>query len=108
MNPFNDDGHRVGFKVSKDVVEPYVVCPRDDGTKGRCNQGRSFCVVRRFVNIYGLELCLGSTTVVGEMPIAWFTLAGDSDLDAEVGAVFFTFTDDQEYVEMLRDLSFPG
>lgn len=96
-NPFTQDGHKVVFSLAKDtVVVDRVDCPYDNGVSGVCNKnGR--CVVRRFIYLFGTECCLGSTTIDGPVEIAWYPVFGESDLDPEVGAVFFTPVNDIEY-----------
>ncbi len=103
-NPFTQDGHKVVFGLNKDAVSIVrVECPHDSGAKGVCNANRSYCVVRRFINIFGTDFCVGSAVIGGPVEIAWMAAFGDSDIDPSVGAIYFTPVDDLEYQEMLDE-----
>ena len=107
MNPFTQDGHSIVFGLKgNDVSIVRVDCPHDGGSKGVCNANRSYCIVRRYLFMYGTDLCLGSVIIDGPVEIAWLSQEGESDLDPIIGAVYFTPVMDSDYQNMLNDAMF--
>lgn len=107
MNPFTQDGHYIVFALNQnDVSIARVDCPHDGGTKGLCNANRSYCVVRRYLFVYGTDLSLGSAQITGPMEIAWLSREGESDIDPEIGAIYFTPVMDADYQDMLSEAMF--
>lgn len=101
-NPFKADGHRLIFKISKDeLIVDRIDCPHDSGSRGICNsKGR--CVVKTFIGVYAMDFCVGEALIDGPMEIAWMPVYGDSDLDQDIGAIYFTPVNDKEYMESIE------
>lgn len=104
MSDFNDvaaqpiiDGHIVHFLWERDSVRIFRVdCPNDDAT-GICNRRRSYCVVDRFISVYGYELNMGTTPLDGPIEVAWVPVYGESDLDQEFASVWLMPVKDPEF-----------
>ena len=45
---------------------------------------------------------MGSAVIDGPIEIAWAPVYGESDLDADVGAVYFTPVKDEKFQKALR------
>lgn len=98
-SPYTADGHRLIFKLDKDqVVIERIDCPHDGGSRGVCN-GRGRCLVKTFIGVYGLDFCVGEASIDGPVEIAWLPVYGESDLDLDVGGIYFTPVGDPGYVE---------
>lgn len=96
-NPFVEDGHKVVIAWHKDSVSiGAVVCP-NEGTASLCNRMRKYCVVERFISVYGTECNVGSTIVNGPVEIAWAPVSGSSDLDDEFAQIWVVPVDDPDY-----------
>ena len=111
MNDFNDedleqqtewikDGHSVEITWDRDHVwVSNVNCP-NVGRTALCNRTRSYCVVQKFIEVYGAECNVGRTTVSGPVEVVWAPILGDSDLDPEFAQVWVCPTDDPDYVAL--------
>lgn len=105
LNRWSEDGHRIHFALVRDeVLIESVSCPHE-GTKARCNQRRDYCVVERFLSVYGAELNVGEVSIDGPVEIAWTPENGDSDLDSEYATVWVTPVKDISYRAMKLALS---
>lgn len=103
MTEWISDNHRISLAVVNDDIKvASISCPYENTRSGQCWAGRDFCVVRRFIEVYGFDFCLGSAAVSGPIEIAWVAVLGDSDLDSEVGAIYFTPVDDEKFQKALR------
>lgn len=88
---WNDDGHIISLELNQhEVVVTTVNCPG-----GACRHEDAACVVRYFIEIYGLECNVGVCPVAAEMPIAWTLIGNARDLDA--CQLWFIPTDDQVF-----------
>lgn len=94
-----EDGHKLIFRLVRDVVEiSHIVCPFD-GKNAVCNSGREYCVVQRFVGVYGTEICIGTADISGPVEIAWVPTAGSgSDLDRDFDQVWMIPVRDADYM----------
>ena len=95
-----EDGHKVVINWDGDTISiKRVDCPFDDGG-AVCNRRKDFCVVSRFLGVYGPELNIGTADVDGLMEIAWVGIPGDSDLDDELAAIWVIPVNDANFQEM--------
>lgn len=101
---FIQDGHTISFVLDRDKVNIHeIICP-NIGTTSLCNRRRTYCVVERFIDAFGVDLCLGRVAINGRMEIAWCPVHGDeSDLDDEYDCVWYVPIDDPDYRLMLAD-----
>lgn len=76
---WHNDGHIMLLELNRAEVRVlYMTCPEE----GPCQHPTLGCVVRYFVQRFGLECNVGVAVPTGEMPIAW-SMQGDLyDLDA--------------------------
>lgn len=92
-----EDGHKVFIVWDRDqLVVDRVECPFE-GTNAYCNRLRDFCVVQRFVGLFGAESNVGVAQVMGGIEVAWLGVPGDSDLDHELAGVWITPINDPDY-----------
>lgn len=92
-----EDGHKVHFRLDRDVLSiAYVECPYE-GKTALCNRFREHCVVDTFLSVYGPECNIGSCPIDGPVEIAWVPQLGDSDLDDEFGSVWVLPVIDVDY-----------
>jgi len=95
---FIEDGHLVHFRWDKDEIHiSNVECPHG-GATASCNRLRDFCVVARFLGVYGSELNIGAISIDGPVEIAWLPLPGESDLDREFGHIWVVPVKDPDFV----------
>jgi hypothetical protein len=94
---WTEDGHKLNFEIDGDEISiSHVDCPMT-GSSAFCNRRRNFCVVQRFVGIFGPECNIGQSRIQGPVEIAWIGVPGDSDLDDEFAQVWVTPINDPEY-----------
>lgn len=75
---WHDDGHIMHLElVQSEAQITSVHCPG-----GECGHIDTPCVVRHFLNVYGLECNVGVADMVSDMPIAWTLIGNPRDLDA--------------------------
>ncbi len=92
-----EDGHSVVVVWDRDHVRIGAVnCPNADRVSF-CNRQRSFCVVQKFVEVYGFDCNVGHTVINGPVEIAWVGIEGESDLDKEWQGVWIIPIDDPDY-----------
>ena len=90
---WHNDGHVLTLQINKselDVIS--ILCPHKDG-EGECHDPYNGCIVRFFVNRYGLECNAGSCPATPEMQICW-TLVGDKRIAEECQLWFMPLNDD--------------
>lgn len=100
-NGFIEDGHVLHFRLKMDqVIIERVTCPFRVAKGGYCSRMRDYCVVQRFIGVYGTELCIGEVSLDdGPIEIAWHPVLGDSDLDSELGSIWYTPIADEDYLD---------
>lgn len=97
---FIEDGHLIRFVWERDtVLITDVHCP-NSGSMSLCNRRRSYCVVDRFLGVYGLECNVGVAPIDGPIEVAWMGLPGESDIDSEFEQVWVVPVTDTQYLEM--------
>jgi hypothetical protein len=103
---FIEDGHRVTLGVYKERVGISAVhCPNvENQAEGYCNRMRDYCVVERFLDVYGLECNVGSIVVSdGSFEVAWMPVVPDRndtfdrDVDPVFSQVWVVPIEDSEY-----------
>lgn len=101
---FIQDGHVIRLVLDRDDIRiSDIHCP-NRGTTSLCNRRRTFCVVERFIEAFGIDLNLGKVTINGPIEIAWCPVNGDEgDLDVEFDSVWIVPVDDPQYQLMLAD-----
>lgn len=92
-----EDGHRIIFRIERDIITIfYVECPFE-GQVALCNRGREDCIINTFTNVYGAEINIGSCNIDGPMEIAWVPQLGECDLDREFAQVWIIPLADPDY-----------
>lgn len=93
-----EDHHKVHIRWDRDEIAPfYVECPHE-GKNAICTRDRDYCVVDRYMGIYGAELNVGSISLDdGPVEIAWYPILGASDLDQVIGGLYVVPVNDVEY-----------
>lgn len=72
---WHKDGHYFGLQLNRgDVVITHVHCPGNEDRK--CELGRFECIVKFFLETYGLDCNVGICDCAHEIEIAW-TAVGD-------------------------------
>lgn len=105
---FNEDHHFIKFYLDKDdIIVSDVYCPYEDDPNSLCRVGRGYCVVRRFIGVYGTQICIGECEIMGPMEIAWFgTQTGESsDLDNQFSGMWFVPIEDADYQRSKLELA---
>jgi len=93
-----DDGHVLRLRLDKSEVEVIeTICL---GLESRaCQEGDTPCLVRLFVDRYGLECHVGSCPAVSELAISWTLLGDRRNLDA--AQVWFLANSDEAFAAWL-------
>lgn len=101
---FIEDGHVIAFALERDALKVVeVICP-NVGSTSLCNRRRTYCVVQRFIDAYGMDLNIGNAPLNGPIEIAWFPVYGDeSDLDSEYETVWIVPVVDTDYQISLEE-----
>lgn len=101
---FIQDGHWISFVLDREEVKiAEIHCP-NVGTTSLCNRRRTFCVVERFLDAYGIDLNLGRVHLDGKVEIAWCPVHGEeSDLDVEFDSVWIVPIKDPDYRLMMEE-----
>ena len=89
MSDWIRDGHKVVVYWDADELHAAdVICPFE-GATSLCRRQRDYCVVSRFMGVYGAELNIGNKIAVnGPVEIAWVAQLGESDLDNEYAGMW--------------------
>ena len=97
VRDFIEDGHKAHIRWDRDQIHiTHVECPHQ-GVTSMCNRLRDYCVVNRFVGIYGAELNVGSISVTGPVELAWLPVQGEGDEDPEFRQVWVVPMEDPDY-----------
>lgn len=81
---WHDDGHELHLRIERDqiAINP-LACPHGESEDATCyHRGLSGCVVRYFIQMYGLECNEGICPPDETMPIAWAFHGDLYDIDA--------------------------
>jgi len=98
VSDFIQDGHKAHIRWDADsIYVTHIECPHQ-GKVGMCNRLRDFCVVNRFIGVYGPECNVGSVSVTGPVEVAWYPVPGRSDLDDEFKHVWIVPVEDPDFV----------
>lgn len=98
------DGHAVHVEWDSDEVKiSHVSCPFDGVAGSICKKGRDFCVVSRYLGVYGFELNVGRIAVNSPVEIAWIGVLGGSDLDDELASIWVCPVEDEEFKKSMED-----
>lgn len=102
VNDWVEDGHKVHVVWDADSLSVQQVdCPFE-GSSAFCNRKRNYCVVQRFIGVFGAEVNVGRTVVNGPIEIAWIGMNGDSDIDDELSGIWITPINDPDYIIFKR------
>lgn len=76
------DGHHLWLELSaSELLVTAVQCPHENNPEGSCRRSRYGCVVRWFIQIYGLETNVGVCPPEPYLEVAWALMGDPSDLD---------------------------
>lgn len=71
------DGHSIHLQLNKnEVVVSMVLCPGSE--ERECQLGKFDCIVKYFLEVYGLDCNVGSCECASELEVAWCAV-GDYD-----------------------------
>lgn len=88
------DGHRIRLSINRnEVVVSEVICPQPK--TANCQLGKLECIVKYFLDTYGLECNVGSCACAEEIEISW-CVVGDVD-DAEQCQVWIIPVEDDAF-----------
>jgi hypothetical protein len=91
---WHDDGHRVALELAKnDLVITTMWCPHEGDPSKPCQHRSVGCVVRWFLDRFGLECHVGVCVPAETLTLAWALIGDQYDLDAAQVWVIST-TDD--------------
>ena len=91
---WHDDGHELWLQlVRSELVVATVLCPH--GGTGQCSTRQAECVVRFFIDRFGLECNVGVCAPEERLAVAW-ALVGDSD-DLDNAQVWIIPTSDDVF-----------
>jgi hypothetical protein len=80
---WHDDGHRVALELHRsELTITTVICPHEDDPLKPCQHRSVGCVVRWFLDRFGLECHVGVCVPDEELSLAWALLGDEHDLDA--------------------------
>ena len=69
---WRDDGHSIHVRLEKDTISVQGSCPFGGRKGSPCHhEGINDCVVRYFVNMYGIDVNVGVADAAGSMPVSW-------------------------------------
>lgn len=80
---WHNDGHILTLTLSKETVRVGVLaCPHGEKEGSPCyHQGTNGCIVKYFINMYGLEVNIGEVEASHHIEIAWSKEGSDWDID---------------------------
>ena len=75
---WHDDGHVMHLELVKSEAQiTSVTCPG-----GECAHDETECVVKFYLDVFGLECNVGVCDMASDIPFAWAFIGRRSDLDA--------------------------
>lgn len=91
---WHKDAHVIYLQLNKsEVVVSMVHCPGSEGRE--CQVGKFDCIVKYFVDMYGLDCNVGSCECTSAIEIAWCAV-GDFD-DPELSQVWIIPVEDEAF-----------
>ena len=88
---WHKDGHIVEFMLDKsNLLVSGFICP---DTEGECRNKHGLCVVKLFVDMYGMECNVGVASIHRSMEFAW-AFMGEMDDPLESSQVWIIPVDD--------------
>lgn len=98
---WHDDGHVIHFQLNRNELKILQTdCPHTDAEKKPCHHPDAPCVVRYFMERYGLDCNVGVCVPSGELRIAW-SYVGESHKEIENGQVWVIPIDDEAFAAWL-------
>lgn len=91
---WHNDNHRLLLQINRnELVVSSVICPNGDDRP--CCIGKTECIVKHFLELYGLECNVGICSATPEMTVAW-SVVGDLE-DLELCQVWVIPIDDEAF-----------
>jgi hypothetical protein len=79
---WHDDGHQLWLQlVRADLTVATVLCPHATDDDGPCRSRQAECVVRYFIDRFGLECNVGTCAPEEYLDVAWSLVGNADDLD---------------------------
>ncbi|MEO2158271.1 MAG: hypothetical protein ABGX31_02930 [bacterium] len=93
---WNNDGHTISLRLNKAELEIVaIVCPFPEGDEEAPCRSKTGCVVKHFVNLYGMECNIGVCPPEPTMEISWCLQGDFSDIDTS--QLWFVPTEDEVF-----------
>ena len=98
---WHPDGHAIDLLLNKEEIKVSSnVCPHGESVDADCyHEGVSGCIVKYFINVYGLESNIGQADVAPRIEIAW-SVTG-SKWDPDLVTLYVIPVDDPTFAEWL-------
>ena len=94
---WHNDGHVIYMQINKSSLEILSVkCPHDGDRDAPCFHFDAPCVVKWFVETFGLECDVGVCKPAPELPVAW-TFVGEQHKDLVSCQVWVIPTEDEAF-----------
>lgn len=78
---WHNDGHKLTIRITKSELEVIdIFCPNPES--GECIDEHNGCVVKWFVNRFGMECNAGSCLAESDMEICWTIQGNTRDIEA--------------------------
>jgi len=91
---WHNDGHILELQINKSELQVVsILCPHEGKEHGECYDQYEDCIVKFFINRYGLECNAGSCPATQQMTICW-TLIGDNRNPEDSQLWFMPLNDD--------------
>lgn len=91
---WHNDGHAIYLRINKTELEIIGIdCPSENS--GVCHNDRYGCIVRHFINVYGLECNVGVCPAREKIQICWSFVGESYDIDSS--QVWFVPLDDEAF-----------
>lgn len=94
---WHNDNHVINLRINKDVLEVVsVICPHKPSEENRCFHNDAPCVVRWFLETFGMECNVGVSKPLDALVVAW-TFIGDKYKDLGSCQVWIIPVDDEAF-----------
>jgi hypothetical protein len=94
---WHNDGHIIHLQINKSNLEILSVhCPHIESSDAPCRHPEAKCVVKWFVETFGMECNVGVCKPTDELGVAW-TFVGESHKELTACQVWIIPTEDEAF-----------